>query len=301
MAAMYINLYQIKQMKAYIFIICGLLVLNFAFSKSVKAQPDLMATPYGDNKEAGNFIPVNGVKIYYETYGEGPPLVLIHGNGGNIAYMKPQIEYFSKNYKVIVMDCRGRRKSELGKDSLTYMQMTKDIIGILNYLHLDSTYVIGRSDGGIIALLMAIYYPDKVKKVVAFAANLTPDTTALYPFFYHQVIEDRKQADEMIAKNDTTQNWQVLQQRNRLMEFQPHISANDLHKIKCPVLVLSCDRDIIQEEHTLFIYHNIPKANLCIFTRENHYITKNNPILFNSVVEKYFSEPFIGEELRHDD
>ena len=89
--------------------------------------------------------------------------------------------------------------------------MTKDIIDILNYLHLDSTYVIGRSDGGIIALLMAIYYPGKVKKVAAFAANLTPDTTALYPSFYYQVIQDRKQADEMIAKKDTSKNWKIIQ------------------------------------------------------------------------------------------
>jgi len=268
---------------------------------TLDAQSGSEAISYGNNKNAGNYIGVNGIKLYYEIYGEGAPLILIHGNGGNIAYMKPQIEYFSKSYKVIVMDCRGRGKSELGKDSLTYIQMTKDIISLLNFLHLDSTYVIGRSDGGIIGLLMAIYYPDKVKKVAAFGANLTPDTAGLYSFFYKEVIRDRKHADEMIAKNDTSQNWYVIQQRNRLMEFQPHISASDLHKIKCPVLILSCDSDLIPEEHTLFIYRNIPKANLCIFPEENHFVTKNNPVLFNSAVAKYFSEPFKGEELRHGD
>jgi len=178
------------------------------------------------------------------------------------------------------------------------MQMTKDIAGILNYLNLDSTYIVGRSDGGIIALLMAIYYPKKVKKAVAFGANLTPDTTALYPSFYNDVIRDRKQADQMIAKKDTTQNWKVIQQRNRLMEFQPHISASDLHKIKCPVLVMSTDRDIIPEEHTLYIYRNIDKANLCILTGENHHVTKDNPELFNTTVAKYLLEPFKGKELR---
>lgn len=289
-------------MKHYVINIWTLfLLLNIVRPISLAAQSGSEAIPYGNNKNAGNFIAVNGIKLYYEIYGEGAPLVLIHGNGGNIAYMKPQIEYFSKNYKVIVVDCRGRGKSELGKDSLTYMQMTKDIISLLNSLHLDSTYVIGRSDGGIIALLMAINYPDKVKKVSAFGANLTPDTTALFPIFYKQVIQDRKQADEMIAKNDTSQNCYLIQQRNRLMEFQPQISTSDLHKIKCPVLILSCDRDLIPEEHTLFIYRNIPKANLCIFTGENHFVTKNNPVLFNSAVAKYFSEPFKGEELRHGD
>ncbi len=279
--------------------ICGPLILCFLFSIPVIAQVDLKAIPYGNNKEVGNFLSVDGAKQYYEIYGQGEPLVLIHGNGGNIAYMKPQIEFFARKYKVIVMDCRGRGKSELGNDSLTYMQITKDIIGILNYLHLDSAYVVGRSDGGIISLLMAINYPQKVKKVVAFAANLTPDTTALYPSFYNEVIRDRKQADAMIAKKDTSQNWKLIQQRNRLMEYQPHITTSDLHKIKCPVLVMSTDRDIIPEEHTVFIYRNILKANLCIFTGENHYVTNNNPGLFNTTVDKYLNEPFKGEEKGH--
>ena len=262
------------------------------------AQSTSNPVPYGNNQEAGKFITLDGAKLYYEVYGQGEPLVLVHGNGGNIAYMAPQIEYFSKTHKVIVMDCRGRGKSELGKDSLTYMQMTKDITGILDYLHLDSTYVVGRSDGGIIALLMAIYYPAKVKKAVAFAANLTPDTVGLYPFFYNQVLKDRRNADEMLTRKDTTKNWKVVQQRNRLMEYQPHITANDLHKIKCPVLVLSTDRDIIPEEHSVYIYRNISKGNLCIFNGETHYVTKQNPTLFNSTVANYLNQTFKGDELR---
>ena len=285
-------------MRHYIKFILTLFILAFIISKFVKAQTNPKAIDYGNNKKAGNYITINGAKQYFEIYGEGAPLVLIHGNGGNIAYMKPQIEYFTKKYMVIVMDCRGRGKSELGNDSLTYTQITKDIVGILDYLHLDSTNVVGRSDGGIIALLMGIYYPEKVKKAVAFAANLTSDNKALYPSFYSEVVKERKQADEMLAKKDTTQNWKIIQQRNRMMEFQPHISAMDLQKIKCPVLVMSTDRDIVREEHTVFIYRNIAKANLCILTGETHYVTKNNPDLFNTTVEKYLNEAFKGEELR---
>jgi pimeloyl-ACP methyl ester carboxylesterase len=278
---------RISLLKIYQILLLCLLSITSAY-----AQPGLIEIPYDNNKEAGNFISINGARQYFEIYGQGEPLLLIHGNGGNIAFMKPQIEYFSRKYQVVVMDCRGRGKSELGNDSLTYMQMTRDIAGILDYLKLDSVYVVGRSDGGIISLLMAIYYPQKVKKVVAFASNLSPDTSALYPSFYNEVKRDRKQADEMLAKNDTSQNWKVIQQRNRLMEFQPHIKASDLHKIKCPVLVMSTDRDIIPEEHTVFIYRNIAKANLCILNGEDHYVTSNNPDLFNTTVSKFLSEPF---------
>lgn len=279
----------------------GLLLASFLLPSIVRAQSREGAIPYGNNPSAGHTITIGGTRLYYETYGKGSPLVLLHGNGGNIAWMKPQIEYFARQYQVIVMDCRGRGKSELGRDSLTYLQMMEDVVAILDQLHADSAYVAGRSDGGIIALLLAIHHPEKVRKVAAFAANLTPDTTALYPFFYHEVAADRRQADAMLAKGDTSKNWKLLQQRNRLMEFQPRITRQDLQRIQCPVLVLSTDRDIIPEEHTLFIYRSIRKANLCIFTAENHYMTASNAALFNSTVARFFETPFKGEEMRREE
>ena len=264
-------------------------------SNSASPQP---AHPYGDNANAGQFAVLNGVKLYFEVYGEGEPLVLLHGNGGNIAAMKSQIAYFSPHYKVIALDCRGRGKSELGPSPLTYMDMTKDVAALLDHLHEPPAYIVGRSDGGIISLLLAVYFPEKVKKVAAFGANLTPDATALYPQILEQMTKDRRQAEEMIEKHDTSRNWALVYQLNRLMETQPHISAEDLHQIKVPVLVMSTDRDLIKEEHTLLIYRNIPKANLSIFPGETHWVTSTNPDLFNATVAKFFSEPYKGEETR---
>ncbi|MEJ2614172.1 MAG: alpha/beta hydrolase, partial [Ignavibacteriaceae bacterium] len=213
------------------------------------------AIPYGDNKDAGSYAVLNDVRLYYEIYGTGEPLVLLHGNGGNISYMEPQINYFSTKYKVITPDCRGRGKSELGNTPLTYMQMTKDVASLLDYLKLDAAYIIGRSDGAIISLLMGIYFPEKVKKIASFAANLRPDSSALYPKFVEDVHNIREHAEEMMKKGDTTENWLLIKELNGLMEFQPDISNDDLKKIECPVLVISCDRDLIREEHTLLIYH----------------------------------------------
>lgn len=254
--------------------------------------------PYGNNPAAGRYAVLNGVKLYYEIYGDGDPLFILHGNGGNIEGMKYQIEYFSDQYEVIAMDCRGRGKSELGKDTLTYMQMTKDAASLLDHLHKDSAYFIGRSDGGIISLMMGIYFPEKVKKIAAYGANLWPGTTALYPKEVEQTVKIRMQAEEMIQKNDTTQDWHLIKQRFSLMETQPDITADELNRIKAPVLVMSADRDLILEEHTLFIYRNIPKSNLCIFPGETHWVTSSNPDLFNTTVAKYFSEQFKGEEMR---
>lgn len=102
----------------------------------------------------------------------------------------------------------------------------------------------------------------------------------------------------MLAAKDSSQDWYLTQQKNRMMEFQPHITASDLHKIKVPVLVMSCDRDLIKEEHTFFIYKNIPLANLAILSGESHHVAKQNPALFNATVDKFLDEPFKGNAYR---
>jgi len=279
-----------KIMKKSTLFICQILFVTIVFAQT--------AIPYGDNKKIGKYISINGVRHYYEVYGNGTPLLLIHGNGTGIKGWAPQIEYFSKKYKVYAIDSRGRGKSDLGKDTLSYMQLANDMAVFIKKMNLDSVYIVGKSDGGIIGILMGIYCPRHIKKIVAFGANMWPDSTALYTACVEDIKKERRNADKMLAAKDTSQNWYLTQQKNRMMEFQPHITAEDLQKIKVPVLVMSCDRDLIREEHTFFIYKNIPKSDLCILSGETHYITKQNPDLFNAMVDKFLAQPYKGNEAR---
>src|SRR5215217_945212 len=121
---------------------------------------------YGDNKEAGNFKKINGINLYYETYGTGKPLIFLHGNGGSIFSARAKIEYFKKYFKVIAIDSRAHGKSiDTTTAILTYSQMANDINVLLDSLHIDSAYVSGQSDGGILGLLLAIHYPNKISKL----------------------------------------------------------------------------------------------------------------------------------------
>jgi pimeloyl-ACP methyl ester carboxylesterase len=265
--------------------------------RTVNAQKVI---PYGDNKDVGKYIILNGVNHYYEVYGAGKTLLLIHGNATATKGWAPQIAYFAKKYKVYSIDCRGRGKSELGKDSLTYIQQARDMKAFIEQLGLDSVCIIGKSDGAIVALLMGIYFPGHIQKMIAFGANLEPDTNALFPHTVYEMHKERVKADSMLQAKDNAKNWLIEQQRYRMMEFQPHIAAADLRKITIPVLVMSCDRDVIKEEHTFFIYKHIPNANLCIFPNEKHGVARLNPDLFNTAVDQYLSEPFHGNEYRFD-
>src|SRR5580693_5986177 len=107
---------------------------------------------YGDNAAAGHYLSTRGIRLYYETYGEGAPLLMLHINGGSIANFANQIPYFATQYHVIAVDTRAHGKSIDPGDSLSFEQMADDFNALLDSLHLDRCYVIGCSDGGISGL-----------------------------------------------------------------------------------------------------------------------------------------------------
>ncbi|MBL7046057.1 MAG: alpha/beta hydrolase [Candidatus Marinimicrobia bacterium] len=249
-------------------------------------------TPYGNNETVGKYINVNGIRMYYEEYGEGEPLFLIHPNGGSISSMGNQIDHFRSNYYVITADSRGHGKSELNTDSLTYDQIAEDWAELANQLNIDSLYVIGWSDGGIVGLLMGINYPDKVKKIVTMGSNLRPDSTALYPWAINSFKHMVEEVETKIKENEMPQDLMLRKQQLDLLIYQPSISKSDLSKIKVPVLIIAGDKDVVREEHSIEIYQNIPKALLCIMPGETHFTPASNAELFNEIALKFIVGPF---------
>lgn len=255
-------------------------------------------TPYGNNAAVGKYMTVNGIEMYYEEYGTGQPMLLIHGNGANINTMGHQIEYFKRNYRVIAADSRGHGLSGLNTDSLTYVQIADDWAELANQLHLDSLYIIGWSDGGIVGLLLAIDHPEKVRMLAAMGANLRPDTTAVYPWAVTMVGGMRDIVEGMLARGDRSNDWNLLRQYVNLLGHQPTISPAELSEIQAPVLVLCGDKDIIREEHSVEIYQHIPHAQLCIFPGATHFIPATDPELFNATVARFFAQPFTRPDSR---
>ena len=271
------------------------LLLTFSISGIANAQVQMnfeFDTPYGNNESVGKYAEVNGAKIYYEEYGEGEPLLLIHGNGGDIKWMGNQIDYFKTKYRVIIADNRGHGKSELKTDSLTYVQITSDWDGLVSHLKLDSINIIGWSDGGIVGLKMGISGKSKIKKTIAMGANLRPDSTAVNSWAVNYLLKSREMVELKIKENDTTQNWNLQKQYLELLGNQPNISIKELSNIKSRVLIMAGDEDIIRNKHSLEIYDNIPKAQLCIMPGETHFTPASNPELFNEIANRFLSEPF---------
>jgi len=240
------------------------------------------ATKYGNNKEAGDYKQVNGIKLYYEIYGEGKPLIFLHGNGGSIRNASGKIEYFKKNYKVIAIDSRGHGNSiDTASKELTYTQMASDISVLLDSLKIDSVFVSGESDGRILGLLLAINYPKKISKLVTFGAKIFPGKKAVFDEIDKMVMDTLK-----VTKDFNTKRLY------KLVAYQPRILEKDLQKIKCSVLLISGDRDAIRLEHTLKLFYNIENSNLFVMPGSTHFGSYQKPHLFNEVVLDFLNKPF---------
>ena len=249
-------------------------------------------TPYGRNDDVGKTVEINGAKIYYEEYGEGEPLIFIHGNGGDISGLGNRIEYFKTKYRVIAADSRGHGKSELKTDSLTYRQTANDLEGLVKHLKLDSIRIVGTSDGAIVGLLMGINNNVKIKRIVAWAGNLRPDTTAVHAWAPKSVRERWEGVKKVVDGGNTNPYWNRRYQRYGLMLFQPNISHEELKKITAPVLVIAGDRDVIKNSHSVEIFENIQNSQLCILPGATHFAPYRQPERFNRIVDRFISEPF---------
>jgi pimeloyl-ACP methyl ester carboxylesterase len=284
-------------MRKYLILACCQLVFLASFSQDIKKISedfqknisDSIKFPYGNNKSAGKYYAIRGFKMYAEVYGEGQPLLIIHGNGGSINNFIYQIPFFSKKYKVIIADSRAQGKSIDKGDSLTYEMMADDYAALLSEMKIDSAYVIGWSDGGINGLLLSIRHPEKVKKLAVTGANLVPDTTAVPKEIWDMIMPTYNimKAQSKIPEEEKG-GYKLL----RLLVEQPHIPLSDLQKIKCPTLVIGGDHDVIKTRHTLLIQENIPNSYLWILPASGH----STPIVykddFNNVIDRFFSWPY---------
>jgi pimeloyl-ACP methyl ester carboxylesterase len=265
-----------------------LLLLAVVFAEQAKSQTKIDLEKLGQNAAVGKYADIRGIKMYYEVYGSGEPLLFIHPNGGSIKSFKPLVNFYAGKYKLILADSRAHGKSVDTRDSLTYEMMADDLNDLLNFLKIDSCNVIGWSDGGINALLLALRHPKKVKKLVSTGANLWPDSTALDPWVFKDILNNYNNTAAAPVSAASINKKKTL----RLMLREPHIALHDLSKISCPSLIIGGDHDAILPLHTLLIAQSIPKSYLWIVPNSGHATLVRYKNDFNNQVLDFLTKPF---------
>jgi pimeloyl-ACP methyl ester carboxylesterase len=236
---------------------------------------------YGRNPAAGHFETVNGVKLYYETYGQGEPLLLLHGNGESISSFRQQIGALAREYQVIAVDTRDQGQSAATKGQLSYDLLADDMHALLEQLHLPAAHVVGWSDGGNTGLSMALRYPAQVKSLVTMGANLYADTTAVDS----KTLKEVRQGKLLFtALSPFKKKFRKGRRLATMLLKYPQMKPEQLRAITAPVLVLAGEKDIIREAHTRLIAQNIPRGEVFILPGLTHYAPQENGPLFNETV-----------------
>ena len=197
-------------------------------------------------------IDVNNIKINYEEYGSGNPIILLHGNSESLEIFDKLINKLQKNYKVYAIDSRCHGKSEKVKD-ISYELMANDIIEFIKLLNIEKPILYGFSDGGIVGLLISIKEPELLSKLIVSGANLNPSVLSKRMIMFIKFIY-------FFTRNKLF----------RMMAYEPNITINQLKNINIPTIVLAGEKDIVKYEHTKLIADNIKNSTMEIISKENH-------------------------------
>ena len=218
------------------------------------------------------------IRLFYREQGDGEPLVLLHGNGESGAYFERQIPVFAKQYHVYAVDTRGHGQTPRGEKPFTLSQFADDLRDFLDEHGIEKAHILGFSDGGNIALLFALRYPERVKSLILNGANLEPKGVRRR---YQWPIEAGYRLTKLFARHseEAAQHHELL----ALMVEEPHIAPEHLASLTAPVLVIAGTHDMIAEKHTRLIARSIPNAQLCLLDGD-HFIAAKQPQAFNNRV-----------------
>lgn len=237
----------------------------------------------GDNPNAGKYEYINGVKLYYETYGTGPNVILLHGNNESMFSFEKQVKELAKYFHVIAIDTRCQGKSSCNGEHLSYELFAKDTDLLMEKLGIKDTYILGWSDGANIGLIMAEQYPSRVSKLALMSAILFNSEESV-----DEKINDllHKRISDFEKQNIGKDN--IDYRLTNLLITEPHLNAKDLQKITVPVLVMTAENDFIKLSHTELIAKSINHSILKVFKNAGHEAPKEIPEEFNKTVIKFF-------------
>lgn len=234
-------------------------------------------------------VDIDGVQIRYAVYGQGRPVVLLHGGLSNRRAWFSQIPYLvDSGHRVIAIDSRGHGGSGLGTQPLSYRQMAFDVSRILQQEKIKAADIIGWSDGANTALVLARDWPEYVKRIVAISANFDPSG-----------LDEATQA-ESLKLRDGLDYWllrwlsgagrvtRTLERHVKNMWLNdPIISPQQLNRITSPVLVIVGANDIITASHTRQLVALLPHAELRIIANAGHASLITHATQVNAAIQRF--------------
>ena len=219
-------------------------------------------------------------------WGEGAPLVLLHGNGEDSLYFEKQFDLFSRYFRVIAVDSRGHGGSTHGEEGLSIGLMAEDVLAVLDALGIERAHLLGFSDGGNIALSFALRWPERVDKLILNGANIrmcagvVPWATVPVHLGWGML--------SMLSRFDL----RAAQKRDALalMVDDYGVSFDDLGWIEAETLVITGEHDLIRAEETDRIAAALPRVQRVTIAGADHFCAAKAPHRFNLAVMKFLKD-----------
>ncbi|MER9652181.1 alpha/beta hydrolase [Mesorhizobium sp. M0152] len=228
-----------------------------------------------------------GAKIWYATFGAGPPVILLHGglgHSGNWGFQVPAL--VRAGYRVVVIDSRGHGRSSRDERPYKYELMASDVLAVMDTLQLPKAAVVGWSDGACVALILGMKAADRIEGVFFFGCNMDPSGTKEVepgPVLDRCFGRHSKDYAELSATPD--QFSAFVEAVGLMMKTEPNYAASDLARIHVPVAIVQSEHDeFIRHEHADYLARSIPGSELIILPGVSHFAPLQRPELFNSAM-----------------
>ena len=243
----------------------------------------------------GSYADLNRIRMYYEVKGSGPVLVLLHGGAGNGEQFSRQVPAFEKHFRLVVPDMCAQGRTTDREGALTYHAMAEDVIALMDRLGVKRFDIMGWSDGGVTGLDLAIHHPDRLRRLVTFGANFSPDGLQAADVAWNDTATAAAFGDGMRA------GWSRLSPQpdhyeaamNKIIQMwktQPRFTAAELRSIQAPVLICAGEHDLIRLEHTRALAAAIPGARTWIVPGASHGAMLEKPAEVNAQVIRFLRE-----------
>jgi pimeloyl-ACP methyl ester carboxylesterase len=228
---------------------------------------------------------VADVELFHADFGDGEPVLLLHGGMANANYWGHQIAELSRRHRVLVLDARGHGRSTLPDTPLSYRLLADDVLGFLDALKIERTAIVGWSDGAIVGLDIAMRRPERLSRLFAFGANfnlsgLRPDGQRTMRFTQYA----ERCRSEYAALSPAPANWpKLLAGLRRMWSSSPTWTTEQLARIRTRTVVAGAEHDeIIRQTHTAELAAASPGARLVVMSAVSHFAMLQDPAHFNA-------------------
>ena len=250
----------------------------------------------GTTTEARGYAPVNGLKMYYEIEGTGDPLVFIppaFGFAGRESF--PELV---QNHSVITVDLQGNgRTADIPERPISIEQYAEDVVGLLKYLGISKADFVGESYGGNAAAMIAIRYPELVRRVVTYSATFAPPPNTLNPETTHyeqpptaetRDVQFQRESYKKVAPDPNY--WPRIYDKVGSIQWKG-FSKEDLASMKAPILIVQGDHDFVRLEHSVETVKLIPRAELAVIPNASHFTLSSEQERVIPIIKHFLERP----------